>query len=86
MRTSLDDILGTDVDDGAADGLCRVDHEVVVLSDLEDAELGLLVDDTLIDGIRDSIVDQLAVGFSKRTSSSLTESFLCVFVLRRVCE
>lgn len=61
MRTSLDDILGTDVDDGATDGLCRVDHEVVVLSDLEDAELGLLVDDTLINGISDSIVDQLAV-------------------------
>lgn len=66
LRT-VSDVLRSDVDDRASDTLGRGDNDVVVLRDLEGVErlrlpLGdrRLVKDTLVDRVRDRVVDELA--------------------------
>ena len=58
--SAVHEILRADVDDVAADGLGRVDGDGLVLVDLEVVEVGALVEHTLVDGLRDGIVDELA--------------------------
>lgn len=63
MLPDLNDIRAPNVDDGAANTLCRLDNNVVVFCHLERVEgLGLLaghVQYTLIDGIGNAVVDEL---------------------------
>jgi len=59
MGSSGNDVLGVNVDDVAADGTGRVEHEGVVLRDL-DRVGGLLVDGALVNGLGDGVVDELA--------------------------
>ena len=59
VRGSGHDVLGVNVNDVAADGTGRVEHEGVVLRDLHGVG-GLLVDGTLVNGLGDSVVDELA--------------------------
>ena len=59
MGSSGNDVLGVNVDDVAADSTGRVEHEGVVLRDL-DGVGGLLVDGALVNGLGDGVVDELA--------------------------
>jgi hypothetical protein len=56
----LGEVLCTDVDDGAADRLGRVEAERVVLILLPQIEHLLSVDGALVDGARYGQVDELA--------------------------
>ena len=61
VLSSLRDICRTNVDDGAADGLCRRNDDVVVFGHLESVEWLLccrFVQDTGIDGIGYGVVDE----------------------------
>jgi hypothetical protein len=58
---SLGNILRADVDDGTSDTFGRGDDDVVVLGDLEGVEFafrGRLVEDSVVDRIRDRVVDE----------------------------
>jgi len=68
VRATLIDIGRANVHYRATDGLGRVDAQIVVLGLLVDV-LGLHVDDTLIDGVGNGIVDELAEQHSVRTRS-----------------
>lgn len=59
MLSSFDDILRTNVDNRASNSLGRVDDNVVVFNHLEVVYLFGGVQDTLINSIRDGIVDKL---------------------------
>jgi len=61
MGLSFDKILGTNVDNIAADGLRGHDAEILVLDNSEVVQV-LLVDHTLVNSIRDGIVNQFAKG------------------------
>ena len=58
---SLGDVLRADVDDGTSDTFGRGDDDVVILGDLEGVEFafrGGLVEHSVVDGIRDRVVDE----------------------------
>jgi hypothetical protein len=58
---SLGNILRADVDDGASDTFGRGDDDIVVLGDLEGVEFafrGGLVEDSVVDRVRDRVVDE----------------------------
>lgn len=63
MLTNLDDVPAANVHDGAPNALGGVDHDVVVFRHVESVQLldllTGLVEDTLIDGVWDAVVDQL---------------------------
>jgi hypothetical protein len=59
MGLSLDQILVTNVDDVATNSLGGVDCQCLIFNDSERIQIGL-VQDTLINSIRDSIVNQFA--------------------------
>lgn len=57
----LGNILRADVDDGTSDTFGRGDDDVVILGDLEGVEFafrGGLVEDSVIDSVRDRVVDE----------------------------
>ena len=67
MRFASPQVLWSDVDDVAANGLGRVQGECEVLVDLEDTQLAKhsgLVDGTLINRVGFRLVDELAGNIS----------------------
>ena len=64
MLSYFDDVSAANIDDRAADTLGRLNNDVVVLGHVERIELFDLstgyVQNTLIDGIRHTVVDQLS--------------------------
>ena len=60
MRPSLHDVLGSDIDDVTSNGASRVEGQCLVLLHCEHIQLAL-VDGSLINGVGDRGVDQLAV-------------------------
>lgn len=61
MFPSLGNILRADVDDGTSDTFGRGDDDVVVLGDLEGVQFafrGGLVEDSVVDRVRDRVVDE----------------------------
>lgn len=58
VLTTFNKILGTNVNNRASDSLGRVDNDIVVFSHLEAVDLLSSIEDTLIDGVRDGVVDE----------------------------
>ena len=63
MLSNLNNVAATNVYDRTPNGLGRVDDYIVVLSHVESIDLldflARYIQDTLIDGIGDAVVDQL---------------------------
>ncbi len=63
MLTHFDNITRANIDDGTANTLARLNHDVVVLAHLKRVKvLGLLsrhIQDTLINGVRNTVIDEL---------------------------
>ena len=63
MLADFDDVAASNVDDGTANALGRVDDDVVILGHVEGIQrlelFAGLVQDALIDGIGDAVIDQL---------------------------
>jgi hypothetical protein len=60
VRLSVNEILSANVNNIATNSLSRVDSKSLVLVDTERVQV-LLVHHTLVNGFRDSVVDELAV-------------------------
>lgn len=60
VNLTLHQILCTNVDNVAADGLGRVDTQVLILCDLEGVEVGALVDGSLVNCALDGRVNEFA--------------------------
>lgn len=58
VLTTFNKILGTNVNNRASDSLGRVDNDIVVLGHLEIVDLLSSIENTLIDGVRHSVVDE----------------------------
>ena len=62
MLSNLDNVSSANVDNRAADALCRFNDNVVVLSKVEVVQrldlLARFVEHTLVDGVRHAIVDE----------------------------
>jgi hypothetical protein len=74
---SLGDVLRADVDDGTSDTFGRGDDDVIVLGDLEGVEFafrGRLVEDSVVDGIRDRVVDEFTQNQTVYALDGLTVS------------
>lgn len=76
MLANLNDISTSDIHDGAANTLCGVDDDIVVLCHVESIQfldfLSSLVQNTLINGIRHAVIDQLC---QNKTILALVEHF-----------
>ena len=68
VRPSLHDVLGSNVDDVASDGACRVEGQCLVLLHCEHVQLSL-IDGSLVHSVGDRRVDQLAVSACENTRS-----------------
>jgi hypothetical protein len=58
VLTTFHKILGTNVNNRASDSLGRVDHDIVVLGHLEAVDLLASIKNTLINGVRNGVVDE----------------------------
>lgn len=76
MLTNLDNVTSTNVDNGAADALGRLDDDVVVLAHLEGIKvlrfLSRNVHYSLVDGVWHAVVDKLG---EDKTILALVEHF-----------
>lgn len=60
MLTTFHNVVGPDVDDGATNGLGRVDDDVVVLNHLELIHLLARIEDTFVNCVWDCVINELA--------------------------
>jgi hypothetical protein len=69
MFSSFGNIRGSDIDNGTSNTLCGCDDDIVVFCDLEGIQWlcstggfvdGWFVEDSLVDGVWDGVVDEFA--------------------------
>ena len=61
MLAHFNDITGANVDDGAADSLCGIDDDVIVLGHMESVKRLLIlrtIKNTLVDSVGNAVVNE----------------------------